>query len=687
MQNKNQHSKPIHPKYRADIDGLRAIAVLSVVLYHAFPSLLTGGFVGVDVFFVISGYLISTIIFGNLQNSSFSYLDFYIRRARRIFPALILVLLTVFAIGWNHMLVDGFKNLGEHIAAGAGFASNLLLWNESGYFTAAAATKPLLHLWSLGIEEQFYLLWPTVLIILWRSNLGRFSGIVLLIIVSFSWNIIWTTSNPVAAFYSPQTRLWELALGSLVACIQIEHPLRTLTVALTSPESQWRTTAGKIESVLTRPAMREFSALVGLSLILLTSWRANSAMAFPGYLALAPTLGAALCIASGPSTRVAKWLLSGKPLVWIGLISYPLYLWHWPILVFQDTLQYQFHGPLGRVAAIALAIFLAAFTYYCIERFIRHGAAPRAKAATLLTGLLLIGGLGVFTFTKDGLPDRPVVTKNGHFVSDLAKIQDVYKFYAGNFRWGTCYSAPREVTKKDKMRMCVDSMRPLVLIWGDSYSASLYPGLLKLQSKKVKAFGIAQFSDSNVPPFFDDSKRSSAWPENNRTLAEVNAEKLDIVSETRPAIVLITWMVNGQNSIQDKSQAAGEVAKTVALIKQKSPVTRVVVVGPVPHWYPTLKDVIVRFSTEKDGAIMPAVSTYGLQEDPGLWDTFLSDYFARAGIEYISPLKYLCDARGCLDRTGDDATDLITMDWGHLTNHGSEVLWERMSKEIYDRLP
>ena len=152
-----------HPKYRPDIDGLRAIAVLSVVCFHAFPDLLKGGFIGVDIFFVISGFLISTIIFENLDKGTFSFSEFYSRRIKRIFPALLLVLIACYSFGWFALLADEHKQLGKHIAAGAGFVSNFVFWNESGYFDNAAETKPLLHLWTLGIEEQFYIIWPLLL--------------------------------------------------------------------------------------------------------------------------------------------------------------------------------------------------------------------------------------------------------------------------------------------------------------------------------------------------------------------------------------------------------------------------------------------------------------------------------------------------------------------------------------------
>lgn len=168
----HNHNDLTHPKYRPDIDGLRAVAILFVVGFHAFPNWVHGGFIGVDIFFVISGYLISTIIIGSLERDSFSFVEFYIRRINRIFPALLLVLIACFSFGWYALLADEYKQLGKHIAGGAGFISNFLFWNESGYFDNAAETKPLLHLWSLGIEEQFYLAWPLLLWLVWKNKLN-----------------------------------------------------------------------------------------------------------------------------------------------------------------------------------------------------------------------------------------------------------------------------------------------------------------------------------------------------------------------------------------------------------------------------------------------------------------------------------------------------------------------------------
>jgi peptidoglycan/LPS O-acetylase OafA/YrhL len=214
-----------HPKYRPDIDGLRAIAVLSVVIFHAFPKSIKGGFIGVDIFFVISGFLISTIIMGSLERNSFSFIEFYSRRIKRIFPALLLVLIASFVFGWFALLADEYKQLGKHIAGGAGFVSNFVLWKESGYFDNDAETKPLLHLWSLGVEEQFYIVWPLLLWFAWKQRLNLLTVTMVVVAISFSLNVNTVQNDATAAFYSPQTRFWELLAGSILAYITLNQSI------------------------------------------------------------------------------------------------------------------------------------------------------------------------------------------------------------------------------------------------------------------------------------------------------------------------------------------------------------------------------------------------------------------------------------------------------------------------------
>ena len=219
---KNIEQSQVHPKYRPDIDGLRAIAVLLVVAFHAYPNSVKGGFIGVDIFFVISGYLISTIIFANLQNNTFSFKDFYIRRIRRIFPPLILVLFSSLVFGWFGLIPDEYAELGRHIFGGATFTSNIILWNEAGYFDNSIELKPLLHLWSLGVEEQFYILWPFLIWSAWRLDFDVLKTIFAVGVASFCLNIYMAKENAVIDFYSPLTRFWELLSGAALSWLMLQ---------------------------------------------------------------------------------------------------------------------------------------------------------------------------------------------------------------------------------------------------------------------------------------------------------------------------------------------------------------------------------------------------------------------------------------------------------------------------------
>lgn len=354
-------------KYRPDIDGLRALAVGAVVLFHAFPNLLKGGFSGVDVFFVVSGFLISSIIIQDLANGRFTYAGFYTRRIRRIFPALAVVSAAVWLAGWYILLPDEFRQLGKQLAAGAGFVSNVLFWTESGYFDAAAESKPLLHLWSLGIEEQFYIVWPLVLGLLWRGKRGPFVATLAIAAVSFGINAAIVGTNAVAAFYLPFSRFWELMIGGILA----HAAVRKFTFLESHSNAQ--SAAGLL--------------LIGAGVAVL-----NKESVFPGYGALLPTLGTFLVISAGPNAWLNKYVLGNRLLVAVGLISYPLYLWHWPVLVFLRLVNGQLLTPTGRGLAILAAVVLAFLTYRIVERPLRR--AP-GKTVPLLLGLAM-ASIGVF---------------------------------------------------------------------------------------------------------------------------------------------------------------------------------------------------------------------------------------------------------------------------------------------------
>ena len=293
----------------------------AVIAFHAFPGYVRGGFVGVDIFFVISGFLISTIVFRGLQEGSFSFWAFYSRRIKRIFPALIVVLGVFLALGSIVLLAQEYRQLGKHSAASAAFASNFVLWEESGYFDTQAELKPLVHLWSLAVEEQFYLIWPVLLFLLarWRSNLLWPTAVIGL--GSFALNVGMVGEHASAAFYLPLTRMWELLSGAVLAWVTLHHADRL--------EQQLD------REVFTRPkiALRDIFAAAGMAAIVVSVLWVSRDKLFPGWFALLPVAGAFLVVGAGARAWANQRILAHPVLVLIGLVSYPLYLWHWPLLV------------------------------------------------------------------------------------------------------------------------------------------------------------------------------------------------------------------------------------------------------------------------------------------------------------------------------------------------------------------
>jgi peptidoglycan/LPS O-acetylase OafA/YrhL len=445
----------VHPAYRPDIDGLRAVAVLSVVVFHFFPSALPGGFVGVDIFFVISGYLISRVIIGELEKNRFSFAGFYARRIRRIFPALIVVMAAALAFGWTALLSAEYSQLGKHAAAGAAFVSNLVLWRESGYFDNAAIAKPLLHLWSLGVEEQFYIVWPAFLWLAWRLRLNLLLVATGLAILSFGTNVIATSQSPVSAFYSPFTRFWELMMGAMLAYGKIHRQ----SPAPGAARPAWR--------LADRPRVAWLASMLGGSLIVLGIIFVRERN-FPGWQALIPTIGAALLIFAGPRSPVNRIVLSSAPMVTVGLISYPLYLWHWPLLSFSRIV----HGEPGasmKATLLITGVILAGLTYRLIERPVK---AARGRASiTLLLGVLMVaaGGAGFLVMARKGLEHRAVVHANAPLEQSV-----VVHFPP--------FTAPCPFLPSQKeLFQCYTDMRepPRFALLGDSKAGALFPGLFR----------------------------------------------------------------------------------------------------------------------------------------------------------------------------------------------------------------
>lgn len=363
--------------YRADIDGLRAIAVGVVVLYHAFPVQFPGGFIGVDVFFVISGFLISQILFARVAAGTSALLDFYARRVRRIFPALIVVLVAVLVSAQWLFARELTRAIGLHVAAGAGFVANLLSAAQSGYFDDTAVRKPLLHLWSLGIEEQFYLVWPFVIVAIARFRRQApwiLGGIA---VASFAANL-WTVGDPAGiAFYWPMMRVWQFVAGAYLA-------YRSSTFAPPAGQTRW-TAVQQPGWVATAVGGGAFLTLLGCTFAF------DKQTAYPGWPALLPTAAALLLLMARPSDWVQQRLLASRGMVAIGVISYPLYLWHWPLLAYGYLLWDARFDAVWRLAAVGLAVVLAAATYWLIEQPVRVGRLKQLHPLLLAAVVAVIG--------------------------------------------------------------------------------------------------------------------------------------------------------------------------------------------------------------------------------------------------------------------------------------------------------
>ena len=429
-------------KYRADIDGLRAIAVVAVVLFHADLGIIEGGFVGVDVFFVISGYLITGLIAGDLAQGKFSIVRFYERRIRRIFPALFAMLAFCTVMGWLLFLPRDFEKLGANVVGATTFVSNIFFWEQTDYFDGPAEMKPLLHTWSLAVEEQFYILFPLFLILARRWLAERWTlAIWAVALASFGLGLWMVRSSPSTAFYLTPFRAWELMLGSLLAL-----------GALPRMRSGW---------------WRDVLGFAGLGAILWAATRFSDQTLFPGANALFPCIGTALIIHAGEdgSSLVGR-LLSARPFVAIGRISYSLYLWHWPLIVFAGYAAIDQLSLWQSLGLVVLSFAVAALSWRYIEMpFLRRDAIlPRgplfAVASTATAAALALGGAIVLA---SGVP--------GRFPSRVDALADYVE--SVNPETDVCGSDQRQLAP-DSPCTIGDPRHASIFLWGDSHAGALY---------------------------------------------------------------------------------------------------------------------------------------------------------------------------------------------------------------------
>lgn len=614
--------------YRRDVDGLRGIAVLAVIAFHAFPNFLPGGFAGVDIFFVISGFLISGILFRNLRENRFSYASFYARRIRRIFPALILVLVPCLIFGWLLTPMD-FRQIGLHVASAAGFVANFAFWREAGYFDASAETKPLLHLWSLGIEEQFYIFWPLFLTIAWRRKLNFLVLILIIAASSFALNIHLVLSNPDAAFYSPLARFWELMLGGLLAYLALHRPESL-------PRGAWVSTTGAV--------------LLALGFLLLDRDRN-----FPGWWALLPTLGAFLLISAGPENWLNRLILGSRALTSTGLISYPLYLWHWPVLyAIRRLFLYRITGlPATGIllGALLVSFVLSWLTYRFVETPIRFGKFKSKAVAPLVSFMILVAVAGLVTFQTNGFAFR--------FSPEIMRVLAMdYRSHAQkSYRYGTCFLGIAQ--GPSEFGNCTDrssSPHPeTILLWGDSFAAHLYPGL---RARLTPTVQLTQFTASGCAPV------NTTWGKDHPHCSEVNRFVLDYIARTHPDRIILSsawsefdWRLIGE---------------TIARLHSLG-VKRIELIGPVPSWSSGLPVSLFKYEKSRPagGSPLPRRMSFGLVSNTKEIDQEMARMANVWGVAYFSPYRVLCNNEGCLTILGDSPDTLTAWDTGHLTEASS----------------
>ncbi|WP_397450889.1 acyltransferase family protein [Pseudomonas sp. NA-150] len=529
---------------RRDIDGLRALAVIPVVLFHFGFSGFGGGFVGVDVFFVISGFLITSIIYREIAAGRFSFYDFWSRRARRIIPALSVVLVAALLVGWFLLPASDYSQLGRAVRYQAMFLSNLLYMHQDGYFDAASGLKPLLHTWSLAVEEQYYLFFPLLMVLLIRFFKNWRWMLFAMLLVSFALNIWAVSHQPDAAFFLLPMRAWELLCGAMLAVL----PASSLNV---------------------RPWVYQGVSLAGLLAVLLAVFGFDKNTVFPGWAALLPVLGVTAMIwANGQSATLVSRLLGTRVLVAVGLISYSLYLWHWPVYVYANAASIDGVQSFEAVAWIALSVVLAYLSWRFIETpFREKRLLPGRKSMVVaaVVSMLLLTLMGQTLRWTDGLPER--------LSAQAMRYAQARNWQQGQMDCLIGFENPSLNT------IChfgpATDGPPEQLVWGDSHAAALTPAL-RVDAEQY-GIPVSLASLSGCPPLPGADVRAQCQTFNQQTLALLHHEKVrDVVLAARWSLYLygeengdqkyVAYHGDSQASAEQKM--ADDVRKMVAGVRE-----------------------------------------------------------------------------------------------------------------------
>ncbi len=612
-------------KHRAHIDGLRAVAVLPVVLFHSGAQIFSGGYVGVDVFFVISGYLITGIIAEEIRDGRFSLAQFYERRIRRIFPALMAVMAVTAVAAVCLLLPDDLLAFSRSLVATVFFVSNVFFWRETGYFDGPAETKPLLHTWSLAVEEQFYIVFPVVLFLVYRYA-PRWRNALILIgaLGSFALSVWGVRYEPGFTFYMAPTRAWELLAGSMLALGMVP--------------------------TLRKGVVRELAAALGLVLIAVAVFAFTKKTPFPGVAALLPVLGAVLVIHAGEGTLAGR-LLSWRPVVFIGLISYSLYLWHWPIIVFIDYYRIERIAGWWTVLVVGASILAAWLSWRFVEqpfriksRITRRGIFAGAIAA--MAAMTVLGGLGL---VSGGWTQRfsPEVVRLASFSGSYSPRRD------------ECHTGEGRIIRPEDSCVYGASKTADYAIWGDSHAVEVAYAMGEVVGKHGGA--IAHLSSSSCPP------AQNYIPPGRPTCSDRNREVLDyLVRDKRIGSVFL--IANYAYYMDDPRFTEGfkeSVDKLAAAGK------RVILIYPLPYPDVDVPSTLARQEAFARHVPVGRVGPTDYERRNARVIAMLDGFDARQVAGRVYPEEALCRPGGCDLQRG---RDVLYFDTNHLSVPGARYL-------------
>lgn len=609
--------------YRPDIDGLRALAVVPVVMFHAGVGFTKGGYVGVDVFFVISGYLITSIIAGEMAEGRFSFAHFYERRARRLFPALFAVLFASTVAAACIMFPPELKTFGMVLTAALAFSANMLFATGDDYFGRVGDNSPLLHTWSLAVEEQFYLLFPALLLLVFSRRWPLKPVLWGLAALSFAGSLIAMASNPILAFYLLPLRAWELLMGALLA----------LGAFPVIASQKWK----------------DAISWAGLIAILVAVGAFNKNVAFPGVSALVPVLGAVALIwtGQGDGTPVSRAL--AKPaVVFVGLISYSLYLWHFPIIVFYKLALGETLSNLERLLLCLVSIAVAVVSWKLIELPVRRNRLFVSRASVFAASALALVplvGVGIVMTAADGFAR--------YYPQEIQRLAAFAYQQDGPMRAGVCFITRATAGERGVADACLAKApgKRNVLLLGDSHAAHLYPGLAEA------------FTDANVMQLTASGCKPIARPNGAPRCWRILGPAFDdLLPRLKPDAVVL--------SADWRGVAAEDVATSVRALKALA--GRVIVFGPIVEYNDTLPRLLLRAGWRKD----PDLVTRTRRRDAPTMEAAIKSAVEGAGGVFVPVYGTLCKDAACI--TTDAQGDPIQFDNAHLTARGAALLAQRL---------